>query len=46
MSRKDIDYVRQFFKFNRKLKLQKSLQTEFSLKGQLQFICKQIKILF
>ena len=38
MSRNDINYVRQFFKFNGKPKLCEELKNRFILHNQLQFI--------
>ena len=42
MSRKDINYVGQIFKFYRKTKLLEELKNEFNLHAQLQFIFNQI----
>ena len=42
MSRNDINYVRQFFKFNGKPKLCEELKNRFNLHNQLQFIYNQI----
>ena len=42
MSQKDINYVRQLFKYYCKPKLWEELKNEFNLQGQLHFIYNQI----
>ena len=42
MSRKDINYVGQLFKYNGKPKLWEELKNEFNLQGKLQFTYNQM----